>query len=279
MSSTAATGGSQSDTQVRVWDIPTRIFHWLLVALIVLAWASYEFSEALGDPGLVIHRYNGYAVLVLVIWRVLWGVVGPSTARFATFVRSPGTVLSYAGTMVSGRDRPYLGHNPLGGYGVVLILAVVAFQVILGLLSEEHNMTTWGPLSHLPDEETKKAITELHGEFFYFGVLTIAALHVLAVVYHMAIKREPIVRAMITGDKPLTENTADPSMRADRGAIATTVMSLFTLTIAAGLFYGAITLLGGRVFYCATRPPRRAVDANALRPNSVTHRSAGFGCK
>ncbi len=75
--------------RVRVWDLPTRIFHWLLVTLIVCAWASFEFNDKVGDPELIWHRYNGYAISILVLWRILWGIVGSPASRFATFLTWP----------------------------------------------------------------------------------------------------------------------------------------------------------------------------------------------
>lgn len=237
----------RGDGRVFVWDLPTRIFHWLLVGLIVFAWVSYEFSGAFGDPAMKLHRYNGYAIAILIIWRVLWGVFGSSTSRFSGFVRGPATVLSYAKTLVSGRDQPFFGHNPLGAYGVVVLLAAVTFQAVLGLQAEEQNMTTWGPLSHLPDEATKKAITELHGSF-YNVILVLAAVHIVAGLYHVFLRREPLIKAMITGHKPNRDYAARPR-HAPLAAPASLLRAFGLLVVAAGVFAVAIIALGGRLFY------------------------------
>src|SRR5512136_1720920 len=121
------------------WDLPTRIFHWTLVALIVCAWATFEFSEELDDPRLVWHRWNGLALLSLIVWRVLWGFMGPGNARFTSFVRGPGAALRYARDLLSGTPRHFLGHNPLGSFIILALIGLVAAIGTLGLFALEHN--------------------------------------------------------------------------------------------------------------------------------------------
>ena len=244
--------GQGSTNKVRVWDLPTRIFHWALAGAILFSWASYEFSELLANPSLSYHRYSGYVVIILVTWRLLWGIAGPTNARFSNFLRGPKTVLGYAGALFTGRDRPYLGHNPLGAYGVLLLLAFAGFQATLGLMSEEHNFTMWGPLSHLPDQATKEWITELHSEFFYSALLVLIGIHVASGLFHVVFKREPLIKAMVTGDKPALHDYADMSdgtAAAQKGALGTNLRALILLAISAGLFYAVIIALGGKVFY------------------------------
>ena len=244
--------GVKTAGTVRVWDLPTRIFHWLLAAAILFSWASYEFSEVLGNPSLSYHRYCGYLVIILVVWRVLWGFAGPHHARFANFVQGPARVARYAAALVTGRDRPYLGHNPLGAYGVLALLAFAGFQATLGLMSEEHNFTMWGPLSHLPDQATKEWITELHGEFFYSALLIMIVIHVASGLYHVMFKREPLIKAMVTGDKPAGHDYADvdgPGAPAIGGTATTCLWALVLLAASAGLFAGTIVALGGKIFY------------------------------
>ena len=110
---------------VRVWDLPTRLFHWALVALVVSAWASAEFSDKLADVTMRWHRMNGYALLVLLLWRLLWGFAGTPASRFSSFVARPAAALAYGLDLWRGRRRRYLGHNPLGGWMVVALIAVV----------------------------------------------------------------------------------------------------------------------------------------------------------
>ncbi len=231
---------------VRVWDLPTRMFHWLLALSILFGWVSYEFSEAIGDPGLVYHRYNGYFVVVLVIWRILWGLGGPASVRFASFLRSPKTVLAYTANLFRGQDRPYLGHNPLGGYAVLALLLAAGFQATLGLFSEEE-YTVWGPLSHIPGAALKEQITELHQSFFNV-IIALVVLHVLANLYHGLFKREPLIKAMVTGAKP-EGDYADADTAPKSQPIATIVTAIILFAVSVGIFVAAIKILGGRVIY------------------------------
>ena len=121
-------------SKVRAWDLPTRLFHWLLALLVLLAWASWRYSEALGDPSLKLHRWNGHAILVLVVWRVLWGLFGSSTSRFSAWLWWPWTAAAYGWEILRGRTPLYLTHNPLGSYMILALLAAVTAQAVLGPL-------------------------------------------------------------------------------------------------------------------------------------------------
>jgi len=238
----------------RVWDLPTRIFHWALAAAILVSWASTEFAEALADPTLKIHRYSGYAVLILIVWRVLWGLVGPRPVRFSSFLHTPGQIVAYARKLPSRHAGVYLSHNPLGGLAVLAILAIVFIQAALGLISEEHNATTWGPLYFMTKGETRAWVTELHEDFFEVAVLGIIALHVAAVAYHSLFKNEKLVRAMVSGAKPsaqFVDAKAQPDPRSifAKGVLAESVVALGCLAVATGTVFGTIVGLGGRLFY------------------------------
>lgn len=244
----ASTTARTDTRQVRVWDLPTRIFHWMLVALMVMAWASFEFSEALNDPTLKLHRYTGYTIIILVIWRLIWGVIGSPSARFKTFVKGPRDVLQYTMDLIRGRDRRYLGHNPLGSYGVLALLGLVGLQGVLGLMAEEHNGVTWGPLSHLTS--MNEEITELHEELFYAGILAVVVIHVVANLYHGFFKREPLIVAMFTGRKPGHETDySDAESKVYDSPLRTALLAAAVLAVSAVIFAGGITFLGGRLFY------------------------------
>lgn len=234
--------------RVRVWDLPTRIFHWLLVSLIVLAWASYEYSEALNDPTLKLHRYTGYLILILMLWRLIWGLIGSSSSRFRAFVKRPIDVIRYTRALLRARPPRYLGHNPLGSYGVLMLLGVISLQGILGLMSEEHNGVTWGPLSHLTN--MAEEITDWHSDVFYYGILVIVGLHIAANLYHAFVEREPLIRAMVTGTKPgMASEYEDPETKVCDKRVQTAILALLALAASAAIFYSAIVLLGGRLFY------------------------------
>jgi cytochrome b len=205
MQAMSGEGRDRGTEKVRAWDLPTRLFHWLLAALVLLSWASWRYSEALDDPTLSIHRWNGHAVLVLVVWRVLWGFVGSSTSRFSAWLWWPWTAAAYAFHILRGRTPLYLTHNPLGAYMILALLAAVAAQAVSGLLAVEHNDLTAGPLYRLASEETQKAVTTWHTSFFYWWVFLLVPIHVVANFWYGLAKKEPLITAMVTGRKPVAD--------------------------------------------------------------------------
>lgn len=233
----------RSASSVRAWDLPTRLFHWTLVVLLISAYVSFRFAEALGDFTLKWHRWNGYAILTLIVFRVLWGFVGSSTSRFRTFIRSPIQALVYLKDLVTGRPRPFLGHNPMGAWMVMTLLAVVATQGVLGLYTVEHNDVTAGPLYRTVSEATWQLASKWHLWLFYWVLLPLIAVHITANVLYGAVKRDPLVQAMVTGRKP----ASDYEDGTEATIVARPLVRAFlVLVTAAGLFYGAVVLLGGR---------------------------------
>ena len=183
-------------TQIPVWDVPLRVFHWLLVALITLSWWTAENGQ------LQYHRYSGYTLLGLLVFRIYWGFAGSTTARFSHFVRSPLTALKYIGAAVRkpAATRP-VGHNPAGGWSVRVMLALLAAQIGLGLVAVDVDGLESGPLSHLVSFETGRACAELH-EVVFNLLLTMIALHLLAVLFYLFYRRENLITPMITGGTP-----------------------------------------------------------------------------
>jgi len=239
---------SHGQAGVQVWDLPTRLFHWALAALVLSAWVSYEFAENLRDSTLVWHRANGLAVLILIVWRLLWGIWGPPTARFARFVRSPATILAYARALIGGRAARYLGHNPLGALMVLALLATVAVQAGFGLFATDDNDLVGGPLYRLVEEAQNVRAARLHGFVFNFVLLPLVALHIAANVLYAFGKKEPLIQAMVTGRKPAAPyadaaDTASPSLT----RAGSLVRALACLAAAAAIVLGGILALGGRL--------------------------------
>jgi cytochrome b len=231
--------------KVRAWDLPTRLFHWSLVFCIVSAWVSYRYSEALGDYMMRWHRWNGYAILVLVVFRVIWGFVGSSTSRWSMFVTWPWNAAAYGLDLLRGRDRHFLGHNPLGTYMIMGLLLIVVTQGGLGLFTVEHNDSgADGPLYRLVSEATYKSLSQWHRWVFYYVLLPFIALHITANSLYGLIKKDPLIRAMITGQKP-TAHFED----AQEANIAGGVMlrALVALLCAIVIVFGGILLVGGRL--------------------------------
>lgn len=178
-----------------VWDLPTRLFHWVLVVLVVTSFVTGN----VGGNAMEWHLRSGYAILALLVFRLVWGVVGTHHARFASFIRGPRTTLRYARSLLSGAAERYLGHNPLGAWSVLAMLALLAVQVGTGLFAND-DIATEGPLAYLVTKATSDALTRVH-HWNRLALIALIAIHLAAVLYHALAKREPLVRAMIGGRK------------------------------------------------------------------------------
>lgn len=178
---------------VRVWDLPTRLFHWSLVLLIALQYASGEFGWLSSDW----HFRLGYATLALVLFRVLWGFFGSQTARFGDFVRGPATVLRYVAELARGRAVHAPGHNPLGGWSVLAMLASVALQAVSGLFTSD-DIVDEGPLVARASAATVDWMGWLHHVNRYV-LVGLIVLHVLAVLMHRIARKENLVAPMLHG--------------------------------------------------------------------------------
>jgi len=188
-----------------LWDVPTRLFHWLLALLILLQWGTAEWHWF----DMKWHFYGGYAILALLLFRLLWGVLGSDSARFSRFVRGPGAVLAYLRTLHQREPEFVAGHNPVGGWSVLALLACVALQVMTGLFSGEEDEALYGPLAGWLSDSTIHAITEVH-EFNKNVLLALIIVHVLGVLWHLIVKRENLIAAMLGGRATLRE---DPKLR------------------------------------------------------------------
>ena len=175
--------------RVRVWDLPTRLFHWLLAGLIAFSWWSGKNEE------FDLHIWSGIAVLTLLIFRLLWGFFGSSTARFANFVRGPKHVASYLRDMKSWRP---LGHSPLGALSVVAMLGALAVQVGLGLFSIDHDGLYEGPLARLVSVNLSEQLADLH-EAWFDVILVLIGLHVAAIILYRLLLGKKLVGPMLTG--------------------------------------------------------------------------------
>jgi cytochrome b len=204
-----------------VWDLPVRIFHWALVLSVVIAYVTH----LLGIAYFKYHVWSGYAVLVLVSFRLLWGLIGTRHARFWNFVRGPVTTLRYARDWVRGREPHFAGHNPLGAIMVVVLLLTLLAQAVLGLFGNDEIFNV-GPLYAYVTNDLSVALTSWHRQLFYW-IAGAIGVHVLAVIAHRLFKRERLVRAMITGRKPkhkLNEFDGIHSSRSGRALVLLLVL-------------------------------------------------------
>jgi cytochrome b len=180
---------------IKVWDAPVRLFHWLLVALVALSVST----GYLGGNLMRWHIWSGCAILGLLIFRLLWGFAGSGTARFSGFVRGPRAALGYARGLLSRKPSNTPGHNPLGGWMVVLLLASASLQAGTGLFSND-DIATEGPLYDKVSKATSDAITAVHTANAVV-LLVLIGLHVAAVLFYFWYKREDLVGPMFTGVK------------------------------------------------------------------------------
>jgi cytochrome b len=172
-----------------VWDLPIRLFHWVLTALIAFSWWSVKNHETEW------HIWSGIAIVTLLIFRLLWGLFGSSTARFTNFVRGPVVVRDYLRDNASWR---FAGHTPLGALSVIALLGAVAVQVGLGLISVDEDGLNEGPLAQLVSLETSEAARDLH-EAFFNVVLALIVVHIAAIVVYRLILGRKLTGAMFSG--------------------------------------------------------------------------------
>jgi cytochrome b len=198
---------------VRVWDWPVRLTHWLFVLCLAISWWSAE--ERVMDW----HRYSGYTLLGLLIFRIYWGFAGSSSARFSSFVRGPGDVIAY---LRSARDEHRIaGHNPLGGWSVAAMLTLMLAQVLIGLFVSDVDGLESGPLSHLVSFETSRTLADLH-EVVFNVILGLIGLHIAAILFYLLARRDNLVVAMLTGrrrDARLMPMTPVPAWRVIPGVM------------------------------------------------------------
>ena len=175
---------------VQVWDAPTRLFHWMVVILIFVSWLSADQAY------MTVHLCSGLALLALLLFRIGWGLIGSTTARFSDFLHPPRAVLSY----LRGGEGLYAGHNPAGGLMVAVLIAVLLVQAITGLFAND-GLHFSGPLALSVSDDTSTWVTSLHGAIFNVLLLLIWC-HVVAVGFYLFVKGHNLVKAMVTGRKP-----------------------------------------------------------------------------
>jgi cytochrome b len=180
---------------IRVWDVPTRAFHWMLAVLIALQYATGEFHFL----DMRWHFWFGYATLALIAFRVLWGFLGSQTSRFADFLRGPAAVWRYLRSQSSTNLHTRVGHNPLGGWSVIALLASVSVQSVSGLFASDEIDTDGPCVAHVSDA-TVKLMTRVH-HWNENVLLILICLHVAAVLLYLVVKHEDLITPMLSGRK------------------------------------------------------------------------------
>lgn len=201
---------------VRVWDLPTRLFHWLLAACVI----GSVVSAKIGGNAMVWHFRFGYVVFTLLAFRLLWGVFGGRWSRFASFVYAPATLLRYLRGASRAEEHHEVGHSPLGALSVFALLAILAAQVGSGLFADDEISNT-GPLIKFVSGATSSLLTSWHKTFGQGIILTLVVLHVAAIVMYRVRRGRDLVRPMLVGDKLLPPDVpASADSLATRGLAA-----------------------------------------------------------
>ena len=210
--------------RIAIWDLPTRAFHWLVVLLIPAMWWTAK------NDRMEIHILLGQVMLGLVLFRIFWGLIGSSTARFASFVRGPGAVLGY----LRGNWRG-IGHSPFGALSVVAMLLVLVMQVGLGLFATDEDGLNQGPLSHHVSFDTAETLADRHETMFNI-LLVLIGLHLAAILFYLVVKRDNLIGPMVSGGRPSRgQEQAMMAAPAWRFLVAAGAATALTLWIASGL--------------------------------------------
>lgn len=223
----------KSLNQIRVWDLPTRLFHWGLVACIT----GSAISGLIGGSALAWHFRFGYVVIALLTFRLVWGLVGGRWSRFGAFIYAPQSVLHYI--RGSGKPEHSVGHSPLGALSVFALLGFLAAQVGTGLMSDD-KVAYSGPLTHLVSNATVELATFYHAAIGRWALLGLVLLHIVAVIVYQR-RQDKLINAMLHGDKTLA--LAAPSSRDDILS-RTAALLIFALCSAAAYWVSTLAAPG-----------------------------------
>lgn len=220
-------GEGDTAVEAKVWDLPTRLFHWALAVTLVGSVVTVKTGE------MRLHSYCGYTALTLVLFRLLWGLVGSESARFATFLRGPSAALAHVRALAARRPDHATTHNALGGWAVMLMLGLVLAQGTIGLFAND-DILFEGPLASLVGKETSDWLTGWHYRVFRV-LLIVVILHVVAVLAYRAVGHR-LIEAMVTGTKRLPAGVRPPRLAGAAPAAA-------ALAVAAGTVWAVVNLL------------------------------------
>jgi cytochrome b len=190
--------------KVLVWDAATRLFHWLTVALVIACYVSWRINW------MDWHAWTGDALLALVFFRLLWSFFGSETARFSAFLASPRSAARYLGHVLRREPDRQIGHNPVGGWMVLLLLALLLAEALTGIYVA-NDVADEGPLTEIVPSVIANLITDLHS-YFWDALLAAAGLHVVAILLYAAVMRHDLVTPMITGRKSLPLDRKPPEL-------------------------------------------------------------------
>ncbi|MCZ4317034.1 cytochrome b/b6 domain-containing protein [Comamonadaceae bacterium G21597-S1] len=216
---------------IRVWDLPTRLFHWLLVACII----GSVVTSQIGGNAMIWHFRFGFSIATLLLFRLVWGVVGGRWSRFSSFLYAPGTVVRYF--RGEGRPEHGVGHNPLGAASVFAMLVFLIAQVSSGVISDDE-IAAVGPFALYVSNATVTLATSYHKTYGKFALIALIVLHLLAIAYYYFAKRNNLVKPMIDGDK----SVASAGLRGSRDDAVSRLAAAVVLAACAGLVAWGVSL-------------------------------------
>lgn len=216
---------------VRVWDLPTRLFHWSLVLLVAI---SIYTGNVGGLREMDLHKLSGYAIMALVLFRLVWGFVGSPRSRFADFVRGPRAVLTYARSLLGKAHQSFAGHNPMGGLSVVAMLLSLLVQAVTGLFTRD-DILTEGPLVRYVSKETSRLLSGIH-DLNATVLYVLIGLHLATVFGYLIVRKDNLIKPMLTGRKLATAEIDGLD-----GAYARSWVAAMILAVAAGAVWLVVT--------------------------------------
>ncbi|MCA0325940.1 MAG: cytochrome b/b6 domain-containing protein [Proteobacteria bacterium] len=216
---------------IRIWDLPTRLFHWALAVSVI----GLVVTAKVGGDAMNWHFRLGYTVFTLLLFRLVWGLVGGHWSRFMTFFPTPGRLKRYLSGQATEAEQA--GHNPLGALSVLAMLLVLALQVASGLVSDDE-IAFAGPLTPLVSGAVVSQASSYHKSVGQYLVIGLVLLHLLAIVIY-TVRRRGLVQPMLTGDRAFASSAA---VTAARDGIGTRLLALVVLTLSAGVVYGVLQL-------------------------------------
>lgn len=222
---------ARATATVRVWDLPTRLFHWALTLCVV----ALVVTAKVGGTAMEWHLRLGYAVLALLAFRVVWGFVGGRWSRFGAFVYSPARLLRYLQGRGGAHDS--VGHTPLGALSVFALLAALAAQVTTGLVSDDE-IAFAGPLTRFVSNSLVAQATGYHKDIGQYLVIGLVALHLLAIGYYVFVRRQRLVAPMLHGNRELPAPGPAPS----RDDAVSRILAAVVLAGCAGLAWWVASL-------------------------------------
>lgn len=213
--------------RIKVWDAPTRLFHWSVVCLVAASWftADQSYMKA--------HLWSGLMLLALLLFRIVWGFLGSTTARFRNFLHSPSKVFSYIKAIVRHEKQLHAGHNPAGGLMVITLLTILLTQVVTGLFANDGGQFH-GPLALQISSSASDQFSQLH-RWLFNGILFLIWTHLVAIFFYLCVKRENLIGSMVTGYKSLEDLPPKLRLKFTNSAVALAILATVSGLVAYGL--------------------------------------------